>query len=277
MIRLLSSLALVCLLSAPIAAQENAFGGTTGGPNENNSGGTVPKRVAAPEPLKPFSHLALGGGVSIMGINLQAATNVNRYSNLRISGNVFSYNVNDITTNGFTANGKLDLASMGASFDLYPWPNHGFRLSPGVWFYNQNSLTANATVSPGQSFTLNHVQYYSSSNAPIHGNAKLGLNATNPAFTMTTGWGNMISRRRGHWSFPVELGAAFVGSPSFAMNLAGTACDSTGTVCVDAATNPGVQNNLQAQIAKYKKDVSALSVYPILSFGVAYNFTLANR
>ena len=212
-----------------------------------------------------------------MGINLQAATNVNRYSNLRISGNVFSYNVNNITTNGFTANGKLDLASMGASFDLYPWPNHGFRLSPGVLFYNQNSLTANATVSPGQSFTLNHVQYYSSSNDPIHGNAKLGLNATNPAFTMTTGWGNMISRKRGHWSFPMELGAAFVGSPSFAMNLAGTACDSTGLVCVDAATNSGIQNNLQAQIAKYKKDVSPLSVYPILSFGVAYNFKLANQ
>ena len=227
--------------------------------------------------MKPFSHLALGGGISMMGINLQSATNINRYSNLRVSGNVFGYSVNNITTNGFTANGKLDLATMGASFDLYPWPNHGFRLSPGMLFYNQNSLTAGATVNSGQSFTLNGVDYYSSAGDPIRAKAKVGLNAINPAFTMTTGWGNMISRRGGHWSFPFELGAAFVGSPSFKMNLAGTACDATGTICVNSATNPGIQANLQAQIAKYKKDVQALSLYPILSFGVAYNFGIGSK
>lgn len=58
------------------------------------------------------------------------------------------------------------------------------------------------------------------------------------------------------------------------MSLAGTACDQTGTVCVNTATNPGIQSNLQAQIAKYKKDVEPLSVYPILSVGVAYNFAI---
>jgi hypothetical protein len=61
------------------------------------------------------------------------------------------------------------------------------------------------------------------------------------------------------------------------MNLAGTACDATGEVCVDAATNAGIQANLQAQIAKYKKDVQPLSVYPIESIGVAYNFGTGNR
>lgn len=224
--------------------------------------------------MKPFSHLALGGGISMMGINLESATNVNRYANLRVSGNIFGYSVNDITTNGFTANGKLDLATMGASFDIYPWPNHGFRLSPGMLFYNQNSLTASAIMKGGQSFTLSGVDYCSSYTDPVHAKAKVGLNATNPSFTMTTGWGNMISRGGGHWSFPVELGAAFVNSPSFTMSLAGTACDQTGTVCVNTATNPGIQSNLQAQIAKYKKDVEPLSVYPILSVGVAYNFAI---
>lgn len=277
MIRSMHLLVFAGLLSTPVFAQQAAYSSSAAGPEGNSSAGTVETQPAVAAPLKSFSRLALGGGISIMGINLQAATNINQYSNLRVSGNVFSYTVDDITTNGFTANGKLDLATMGASFDFYPWPNHGFRLSPGVLFYDQNSLSASATVSAGESFTLNHVEYYSSASDPIRAKAKVGLNDTNPAFTMTTGWGNMISRKGGHWSFPFELGAAFVGSPSFKMNLAGTPCDITGQICVNAATNQSIQDNLQAQIAKYKKDVSGLSVYPILSFGVSYSFNVGSK
>lgn len=255
----------------PAVSFGSGGGSSAGRSDEKNSSGVVPAAVV---PMRPFSKLAFGGGVGINGINLQAATNLNRYMNIRATGNVFSYTVNDITSNGFTASGKLDFATMGASLDFYPWPNHGFRLSPGVLAYNQNSLTANATVTGGQSFTLNDVDYYSSFTDPIRASAKLGLNSTKPAFTMTTGWGNMISRTGGHWSIPFELGAAFVGSPSFNMTVAGTACDSRGLNCVNAATDPTVQSNLSAQIDKYKKDVDVLKVFPILSVGVSYSFNI---
>ena len=33
----------------------------------------------------------------------------------------------------------------------------------------------------------------------------LSLHTTNPAFTITTGWGNTIPHK-GHWSFPVRSG-----------------------------------------------------------------------
>lgn len=276
MIRPLHCVVLACLLaSVPLMAQQGASGSLAVNPAPEPSATTT--RATTPvEPLKPFSRLALDGGIGINGINLQAATNVNPYLNLRTVGNIFGYTVNDISTNGFNANGKLDLATMGISLDYYPWPNHGFRVSPGALFYNQNSLTASATVLAGQSFTLNHVDYYSSAANPTQAKAKVGLNATNPAFTMTTGWGNMISRRGGHWSFPFELGAAFVGSPSFKMTLAGTACDATGTKCVNAATDPSLQQNLNAQVDKYRSDVNALTVFPILSVGVSYNFNISN-
>jgi hypothetical protein len=259
------------LLSLPLASQQKSFS------NSNGSNGTAPAVTPAKSTTyssRPFSRLALGGGIGIMGINLQAATNINRYSNLRVSGNIFNYSVDDIASNGFTATGKLDLATLGASFDFYPWPTHGFRLSPGLLLYNQNSLGITAIVNAGESFTLNDVDYYSSASNPIHANASLGLNSTNPAFTATTGWGNMISRKGGHWSFPFEIGAAFVSSPSFKMTLSGTACDYTGQTCFNAATNPDVQSNLKAQIDKYKKDVDALKVFPILSTGISYNFNL---
>ena len=41
--------------------------------------------------LKPFSSIAFGGGMSLMGVNMQASTNLNRYLNLRGTGNYFNY------------------------------------------------------------------------------------------------------------------------------------------------------------------------------------------
>ena len=225
--------------------------------------------------ISPFSRLALGGGISPMGINLQAAVNVSRRMNVRGVGNVFNYSVNNISTNGMNVNGKLNFATAGASVDVYPFPDHGFRLSPGLLLFNHNAVSGDLAVDGGTSFELNGVTYYASSTNPIKGNGRLGLNSRNPAFTMTTGWGNMISRRGGRLSFPFEVGAAFVGAPSVSVALTGgQACDQFGQNCVNVATDPTVQANLQAQIQKYKNDISPLQYFPIVSFCVAYNFNL---
>jgi hypothetical protein len=270
----------VLVLSAGLAAAQTSSSLALVDSNDTTGSGTTGSSVQSMRSWhpgttsvsKPFSAIAFGGGISPLGVNMTMATILNRHMNLRGTGNIFNYNVNNFTTNGFTANGKLNLASAGTSLDFYPFPNHGLRFSPGVLFYNQNGLTANATVAPGQSFTLNNTNYYSSQSSPVTATASLGLNTRKQAFTATTGWGNMISRRGGHWSFPVELGAAFTGSPSLNMTLAGTACDSTGVYCMDVATNQQIQANLQAQIAKYQNDINPLKVYPIASFGVAYSF-----
>jgi hypothetical protein len=229
-------------------------------------------------PPKPFSEVAVSAGVGLMGVNLQAATNVNKYMNLRATGNIFNYTVNNITTNGFNIGAKVNMATAGASVDFYPFWTHGFRLSPGVQFYNQNALSGTVTVTTGQSFTLDDVTYYSAA-APnqVQGTASVGLHVTNPAFTMTTGWGNMIPRKGGHWSFPFELGAAFVGTPAIDMALTtGKVCaNQAGTIgCVNVLGDATLNANLQAQIAKYKNDLDPLKVYPILSFGVSYSFRI---
>lgn len=222
---------------------------------------------------KPFTHMALGAGISPLGVNLSAATNLTRHLNLRANGNVFNYNINNLSTNGFTVNGKLNLASAGASLDYYPWARHGFRVSPGLLFYNKNGANATFTAQSGTSFSLNDYTYYPSATNPVVGVGKFGLNKRNPAFTATTGWGNMIPRSGHHLSFPFEIGAAFVGAPSVDLNLvSGDVCDGQGQNCVDVTTDPTVQSNLQAQVAKYRSDAEALQVYPIVSFGVTYSF-----
>ena len=270
----LASLCLLLASAAGLAAQSSSSLALIDSTGSDGSGVHSMRawHPAASTSSKPFSNVAFGGGISPLGVNMSMATNLNRHMNLRGSGNIFNYSVNNFTTNGFTANGKLNLASAGTSIDIYPFANHGLRFSPGVLFLNQNNLSANATVAAGQSFTLNSTNYYSSASNPVTATASLGLNARKQAFTATTGWGNMIPRRGGHWSFPVELGAAFIGSPSLNMNIAGTACDQTGVYCVDVATNQQIQANLQAQVAKYRKDLDPLKTYPIASFGLAYSF-----
>jgi len=229
--------------------------------------------------LRPFSAIAFGGGMSLMGVNMQTATNMNRYLNLRGTGNLFNYTVDNISTNGFNLNGKVNMATAGASLDYYPFPSHGFRLSPGAIFYNQNQISAIGTPAPGKNITLNHQDFYADSVNPLTASANLGLNTRQKAFTMTTGWGNMIPRKRGgHISFPFELGAAFTGVPTLAMTLSGNACTNeadaaiNGPSCVNMATNAQAQSDLAAQLAKWKSDLNPLQVYPILSFGIAYDF-----
>jgi len=237
-------------------------------------------------PPAPFSRLAFGAGISAMGVNMQAAVNANRYMNIRGTGNYFTYNVNDITidgnngSNGVNVSGQLNFAAAGVAVDFYPFPYHGFRLSPGVMLYNQNQITASGVSTSGASITLGSQKYYADSVNPVSANASLGLNTHKQAFTMTTGWGNMISRRGGHFSVPFEIGAVFTGVPTLAINLAGNACLTSadaadnGPSCVNMATNSIAQTNLAAQIAKYQNDLNPLKVYPIISIGVAYNFKI---
>jgi len=238
--------------------------------------------VAVPRP-RPFSKVAFGGGTSLLGIQLALTTNLSQHFNLRSTGNVFGYSTS-FTTSGIGADAHLNMKSAGTALDIYPF-HKGFRVSPGLLFYNGNRITANASVAAGTSFTLNGQTYYSANanlatgTTPVNGNALLNLHTTNPAFTITTGWGNTVPQK-GHWSFPFELGVAMIGAPSLHVNLGGWACyDQAQSLCTDISskTDPiaiEIQNNLSAQVAKWTRDIEPLKTYPIASFGVAYSFGL---
>lgn len=268
------AIACVCgiLLSLPVLLLAETPDVPAGAPSAAAAGSAAP--AAATATISPLSRLAIGGGVSVInGINLQAATNISSHFNVRVVGNVFKYNVNNLSSKGFSGSANLNLASFGAALDYYPWARHGLRISPGLLFYNQNTLNGSGTVTSGQSFKLNGTTYYSSTTQPVAGNLSLGVNGRNPAFTMSIGWGNMIPRSGGHWSFPFEVGAIFVGPPTLNATLTGTACTTSPTTgCVNAATDPTLQSNLTAQLVKSRNDVNVLQYWPILSFGVTYSF-----
>lgn len=235
---------------------------------------------------QPFSRVSLGAGISPLGIGVEAATNLNPHLNLRASGSLFDHPIH-FSSNGFDADAQLKLASARAALDVYPF-HAGFRVSPGVMFYNQNRVTAADTIAGGSSFTLNGDTFYSANaNAatgatPVNGTALLNLHATRPAFTLTGGWGNPFAHS-GHWSFPVEVGVAFVGSPELNVKLAGWAChDQAQTQCTDISNlnNPiaiQVQNDLHVEVSKWTQDLDPLKTYPIVNAGVSYSFGTHRR
>jgi len=220
----------------------------------------------------PLSRIAFGVSVSPLGFGFQTATNLNSHLNVRGTGNFLNYNISNINTNGFTVSPKVNFASAGASLDIYPF-HSGFRLSPGVLFYNQNQATAHFVAAAGTSFTLDKHTYYSAAGTnAVQGNGTFGLGNGSSAFTMTTGWGNMMPDRGGHWSFPFELGVAFIKDPTVALTLKGEVCDGNGKNCQNVATNAQAQADLATQVRSYAKDIQPLKTFPIVSFGVAYSF-----
>jgi len=230
-----------------------------------------------PSASGPFSRMAIGGGMSPLGVGMEVSTNVNEHLNVRGIGNILKYSTS-FTVSGVPSTANLNLGSGGALLDYYPF-HAGFRLSGGLLFVNQNQLSASAAIKGGDSFTLNDQTYYSSNANPLNGSGHLALNSTRPSAMVTTGWGNHV-KHSGHWTVPFEIGVAFVGAPQVNMSLTGVACtDASQTQCADVndANNPlavQFQSNLNAQIAKWNSDLNALKVYPVISTGIAYSFNI---
>jgi len=261
------------------SSADGTFGAGYGGGGYGQAAPAV-KRVSD----RRLSRLALGADISPLGVGALAAVNLSAHLDARVTGNFFDYSTT-FNTNGFNVDANLHMASAGASLDYYPFHN-GFRLSPGLLFYNQNRADANAPVTPGTSFTLNNQTFYAAVPNPalgitaLSGTGALNLHTTRPAFTATTGWGSLIPRSGRHWAVPFEIGAAFAGTPSLNMNLSGWACyDQAETECtnVNDPSNPIsvlIQNDLQTQLAKWKSDLNPLKTYPIVSTGIVFNFNI---
>ena len=242
--------------------------------------GMAPRKVD--QPLPPFSRIGISGGISTLGGQAQVATNINNMLNLRGIGNYFSHSTN-FTVNGFNTTASIRLASAGLLLDIFPFRN-GFRISTGALIFNGNRAAGAVAVPSGTSFKLNGYTFYSanassiSGATPIGGTATLGLHSIRPSYVISTGWDNMIPRNGKHWSFPVEVGAAFIGTPALAVNLNGWVClDQAQTACYNFPTDPAAATaraDLQTQVTKWQNDLAPIKVYPILTFGVAYNFRI---
>lgn len=207
----------------------------------------------------------IGVKASFLGVGAEVATRVTRHSNARAGFNILGYS-RSFSEDGINYKGHLSFRTVEAHYDIYPWAGN-FHISPGVLAYMGNPVTGNAIVPGNQRFTLGD-QTYSDPSAPVTASGNMNFNQVSP--TATIGWGNLV-RRNKRFSIPVEIGAAFQGSPKTTLNLTGNVCSVPGSSCV-STSNSTVQSNVVAEQTKINKSLSAFKVYPIISVGFGYKF-----
>ena len=290
-------------LSIPDAAAENsppfvtAFSSSNAGSLDGgaDSDGALP---AAPEPAPsngtpqregvpwaaewhavPFSRIAIGADVSLLGIGIKSAVLLDEYFDARVDLNFFSYTSSPIEIDGVRVNGNLHMGSGAAKVDLYP-KNSIWRVSAGLMMYNGNRATAALKVVGGTSFTLNNATYYSSNSDPMTASGDLQFASFKPAPVGSFGFGRFIPRSNRHWSFPTEFGVIYEGSPTLTVNTAGSVCsDKAQTMCssISDTSSPVGQafnTNLQAQLNKWRADFDKVKLYPVFSYSVVYSFNI---
>lgn len=265
---------------APVADPSSPAAPMGGGGKERWN--TAPAGTSHQE---PFSRIGIGANVSPLGIGINGTTVLSDYFDVRLMGNYFSYTSPQFEVEGFNATANLHLASMAASLDMYPF-NSVWRLSPGVMFYNGNQFTASTVVQGGTSFTLDGQTFYSASSnsatgaIPLSGTGTLGMHPRPIAFTAAGGFGKFVPRSERHWSFPAEFGVVFMGAPTANVTTSGWVCtDRAQKNCasISDTTNPVAQkfnSSLQAQLTKWRKDLSKVTVYPMFSYSVVYSFNI---
>jgi hypothetical protein len=233
--------------------------------------------VAEPEPVPaspaPASsegprRIGVGAKISLLGIGGEAAVALTKRINVRGGFNFFNYS-DTFNKDGISYGAQLAFRSAEAHLDLFPFAG-AFHVSPGLLLYNDNHISATASVPGGQVFTLGGTSYTSSAANPVTGTAKLGFNKVAPSILV--GFGNLIPRNRHRFSLSTEIGIAYTGAPKASLALTGTACSNPVVFCVNAATNPTVQANVQSEVAKVNHDVSAVKIYHLASVGFAVNF-----
>lgn len=225
---------------------------------------------ASPDPLGSEGprRVGVGAKISLLGIGGEGAVALTKRINVRGGFNFFNYS-DTFNKDGVSYGAQLAFRSAEAHLDLFPFAG-AFHVSPGLLFYNDNHISANASVPGGQGFTLGGVSYTSSAANPVTGTAKLGFNKVAPSILV--GFGNLIPRNRRRFSLSTEIGVAYTGAPKASLALTGTACSNPVALCVNAATDPTVQSNVQSEVAKVNHDVSILKIYPLASVGFAVNF-----
>ncbi|HVZ24070.1 MAG TPA: hypothetical protein VG871_23515 [Vicinamibacterales bacterium] len=205
----------------------------------------------------------IGVKAGTLGIGLQVGTALASRVNLRGGANFFNYN-DTLNDDGIDYHGTLQLRSVEAKLDLFVIG--GFRITPGLLLYNDNSVSATAAVPDSKTFTLNGVTYSSLASDPIHGTAGVTFNKFAP--TIGIGFGNLLPRSGRHFSVSTDLGIAFSGAPQFALALAGTGC--ARGVCQPINTLAAA--DIESQRAKIQNDLNPFRYYPEASIMFGWSF-----
>ncbi len=237
----------------------------------------APVPVVRRRDLKPEAHAAMAfeTHVGLSGPGGSIARPLGRHFTVRTGADMIRY-TGQFQEDGATINAALRLGYMKSQVDWFPMGGR-FHISPLMVFGNNTRVSADVLLDPAQQFDLNGRQFRSSAADPLHGSARVDTAHTAPGLTM--GFGN-LTRGRGHFSFPAEIGFFYTGQPKLQVHFTGTACDPSqppATGCMRVQDNADFVSSLNSFIARNNRNLSYAKFMPILSFGVGYRFGHSSR
>ncbi len=215
----------------------------------------------------PFSTVAVGFQMTSLGPGVEVAVPLTRSLNLRGGVNLVNMGYG-FGVDGMNYNFNLHLNNGQASLDWFPFHN-GFHISPGVLIY-RSTLSGAANAPGGSTFSLGATSLTSSMTDPVHGDATLTFGRTLMPSVMF-GFSNLIPRSGSHFSFPFEIGAAYMGHNQVHLNLKGSACIQGQGFCQNMS-NPTIQQLVTLEQDNLNESIKRLQAYPILSTGFAVRF-----
>ncbi|GBE09657.1 hypothetical protein BMS3Bbin12_01981 [bacterium BMS3Bbin12] len=172
------------------------------------------------------------------------------HADMRFGGNYFSLS-HALDSGGVHYDGSVRLQSFTLLADWHPF--HGvFRLTGGV-AYNDNRFSLTATPSGG-TYTINGTPYSPSQVGSLTG--VVTFNRADPYFGI--GLGNPF--RGGHWTFGLDLGVLYQGTPKVSLTATGAAAD------------PQLASDIDAATAQVRSDVRKYRWYPVVMFSAGYRF-----
>ena len=216
--------------------------------------------------------LGIGAKLSSLGIGIEGATAVTHRSNLRGGFNFLDYD-RGFNKDQINYNGRLQFRSAEAHYDFYLLG--GFHVSPGLLAFFGSPVSATASAPGGTSFSLGGVSYSSDPSNPMNGTANLTFQRK-VAPSVLLGFGNLLPRNGRRFGMSFEVGAAYEGTPSVALNLNGNGCVSTFsgqnviTTCQPIQTDPTIQSNVRAEEQKINNTLKPLRFYPLASMGFSW-------
>lgn len=177
----------------------------------------------------------------------------------RAGFNYFSLSDNNKDIEGIPYNTDSRLMSEPLALDIYPWKTKSFRITVGV-LLNQNELEGSTEAVPGQLIVPigdSGISYDVGSLGNLHTTIEQMPVSPYVAIGM-----NFYLDKARHWSIGGEIGVAYTGNPDVTLTT-GSGAENT---------NPGLQQDLNAEAQQIENWAEKLEFFPIIKVGVNYSF-----
>lgn len=219
------------------------------------------QQEAIANPRKQSSGYAVTGKVSTLGIGIEGTGAILPNLNGRLGFNYFDFGVG-IEAGGIDYDADVQLLSGSALLDWFPSRRSEFHLTSGL-FYQNNRVDATARLA--DDLDIGGIRFPSELVGQLEGKATLP-NTFAPYVGI--GYGNPVKRGR-QFSFFIDLGIVFTGSPAVDLTASGPLID---PVLGAPVIGPLLTRAIALEETDIEDDLSGLSVFPVLSIGASYRF-----